>query len=46
MLTDFFKQELKQFLTDDLNPLGKQIIEAFLNDAPLEDYLDLIPMRF
>ncbi|MDO5293801.1 MAG: DUF4914 family protein [bacterium] len=46
ILTDFFKEELQQFLTEDLDPLGRQIIECFMNDGTLEDYLDLIPMRF
>lgn len=44
-LNDFFKSELKQFLTDDLDPLGRKIIECCLNDGVLQDYLDLIPMK-
>ena len=43
MLTDFFKKELKKYCTNGLNPLGKQIIEACLNDAPLEYYYNFIP---
>ena len=35
---------LKQFMTDDLDPLGRQIIELVMNDAPLEDYLALTPL--
>jgi hypothetical protein len=46
MLTDFFKVEVKQFLTDDLHPLGRQIIECCLNDGKLNDYIELIPMRY
>ena len=42
MLTDFFKEELSQFLQDDLDPLGRQIIELFLSDAPIGDYEGLI----
>lgn len=45
ILTDFFKKELKEYLTDELDPLGKQIIEACLNDATAEQYENLITMR-
>lgn len=45
MLTDFFKNELQQFLTDDLDPLGREIIECCMNDGTLEDYLALTPME-
>jgi len=40
---EFFASELKQFLVPDLNPLGKQIIEACLDGAHQEDYRRLIP---
>jgi hypothetical protein len=43
MLTDFFKNEIKQFLTQDMKPLGKRIIEACLSDARVVDYYNLIP---
>jgi len=46
MLVDFFKQELEKFNTPELNPLGQKIIEACLRDAPLQEYIDLIPMRY
>ncbi len=46
ILKSFFKEELKVFLTEELNPLGIKIINLFLNDASLEDYLKLMPMRF
>ena len=45
ILTDFMKEQVKQFLTDDLDPIGRQIIELCLNDAPLEDYLAITPMN-
>ncbi|TCK98478.1 uncharacterized protein DUF4914 [Natranaerovirga hydrolytica] len=45
ILTDFFKKELEKFLTPDLNPLGRQIIECCMNDGSLEDYVKLIPMN-
>ena len=46
ILTDFFKQELMKFKTEELNPLGNQIIEMFFNNASIQDYIDLIPMRY
>ncbi len=46
MLTEFFKEEIAQFLTDDLHPIGRQIIECCLNDGKLKDYLAIIPMRY
>jgi hypothetical protein len=45
ILTDFFKRELKKFLTKDLHPLGKKIIECCLDDGKVEDYISLIPMH-
>jgi len=44
ILTDFIKEQIKEFYTDELDPLGRQIIELCLNDAPLEEYLKLTPM--
>ncbi len=46
MLTDFFKSEAEQYNTEELHPLGRQIIDYLLKDAPLSQYVDLIPMRF
>ena len=46
MLVDFFKKELEQYMVEELHPLGRQIIECFMNDGALEDYIELIPMRF
>jgi len=40
---DFFSQELQQFMVPDLDPLGKKIIEACLDNAHQEDYRRLIP---
>lgn len=44
ILAGFFKSELKQFLTDDLDPLGRQIIEMCMRDATVEEYDALTPM--
>lgn len=46
ILTEFFKQELEKFNTSELNPLGKKIINCFMNNASLQEYIDLIPMRY
>ncbi len=45
ILTDFFKKELKKYLTPDLSPLGREIIECCLRDGSIEDYVKLIPMQ-
>jgi hypothetical protein len=46
ILFEFFKTELQQYLTDDLHPTGRKIIEACLNRASVEDYLNIIPMDY
>jgi hypothetical protein len=43
ILTDFFKREVKKYLSPNLLPLGKNIIEACLSDAGVDDYYNLIP---
>ncbi|MHA3946427.1 DUF4914 family protein [Cellulomonas bogoriensis] len=45
ILGDFFKSELQQYLTDDLDPLGRRIIETCMADGTLEDYEALTPME-
>ena len=45
ILTDFMKEQISEFLTDELDPIGRQIIELCLNDAPLEEYLKITPMN-
>lgn len=45
-MKDFFKRELKKFLTEDLNPVGREIIQCCLDDGSLDDYLKIIPMNF
>ncbi len=46
ILTDFFRSELVKYDVEGLDPLGKQIIDAFMNGATVQDYIDLIPMRY
>lgn len=45
ILTNFFKEELQQFLVPELDPLGRQIIELCLNDAPVDEYVRLTPIN-
>ncbi|NDL66240.1 DUF4914 family protein [Anaerotalea alkaliphila] len=46
ILDDFFKKELPQFLEPGLNPLGREIIEACLNNCSLEEYEKFIPIQW
>lgn len=45
ILSTFFKRELEKFVTPDMDPLGKRIIECCMCDGTLQDYLGLIPMK-
>ncbi len=45
ILSDFFKEELKQFHTQKLHPLGRAIIDLCFNDASLEDFSEVLPMH-
>lgn len=45
ILSSFFKRELAKFVTSELDPLGKKIIECCICDGRLKDYIDLIPMK-
>ncbi|MEJ5284496.1 MAG: DUF4914 family protein [Brevinematales bacterium] len=38
MLYNFFHKELKQYLTQELNPLGRKIIECCMDKGTVEDY--------
>ena len=44
-LYDFFKEELQQYLTPDLNPKGREIIEACLRGATVEEYEKLLTLE-
>jgi hypothetical protein len=46
MLYDFFRKELVKYLTPDLLPLGRQIIEACLDGKSVEEYNILLPMDY
>jgi len=41
ILYDFFERELAQFDDPDLDPLGRRIIDACLNRASMETYIEL-----
>ncbi|MFI3115932.1 MAG: DUF4914 family protein [Clostridia bacterium] len=42
ILVDFFKQEVQEFYTDDLDPRGRAIIDCFMNNGSVEDYEKLL----
>lgn len=42
ILNDFFEKELKQYLVDELNPLGRKIIECFMNKGDITDYEEIM----
>jgi hypothetical protein len=46
ILYEFFHKELEKFMTDDINPIGKKIIECCMKKGTIEDYLKIIPMTF
>jgi hypothetical protein len=46
ILMDFFGKELKKFDTEDLNPLGRKIIKMFYDGASVQEFTEVIPMRF
>jgi len=43
ILQEFFEEISKQFLTKDLNSLGRQIIECCLDRGEISDYEDFFP---
>ncbi len=43
ILTDFFASELEQFLTPELDDLGRAIIEVCLRGGSVEEYVALTP---
>jgi hypothetical protein len=46
ILYEFCERELAKFNTPELHPLGKKIIDLCLRQASLEEYLDIIPMKY
>jgi len=45
ILSDFFKVELAKFITAELDPFGRKIIDCCMSDGTLDDYIGLIPMK-
>ena len=45
MLMSFFREEIENYDINELNPLAKDIIGAFMNNATLQDYISLMPMK-
>ena len=45
ILADFFHSELKKFLDDDLDPLGRKIIDCCLSGGTLRDYEGLMDIE-
>jgi hypothetical protein len=43
LLNDFFKREVKKFMTNELNPIGRDIINVCLHDGKIEDYIAVFP---
>jgi len=43
ILHDFFKTELKKYLTPELHPLGRKIIQVCLDGGSAQDYSDVFP---
>lgn len=41
ILTEFFHRQIKKFLADDLDPEAKEVIEACLDGASVDDYARL-----
>lgn len=46
ILTGFFKDQLPRFLTPELLPTGRRIIEACLNNASIEEYAEILPLDY
>lgn len=44
ILMDFFKQELKQYRTPELDPLGRAIIDICLDEGSVQDYVKILPV--
>jgi hypothetical protein len=43
ILQDFFKTVLKDYLTPDLHPLGRKIIEVVMDNGSVEDFSEVLP---
>jgi len=46
MLSGFFKNEISKYNVPELSATGREIIDKCLQDASLEDYISIIPMKY
>jgi hypothetical protein len=46
ILFNFFKKELPRYLTPELHPVGRKIIETCLANGTIEAYNDIIPLNY
>ena len=46
ILYDFFAKELEVYNTEDLHPVGKEILACFYNHGTIEDYCAITPLGF
>ncbi|NLD64310.1 MAG: DUF4914 family protein [Bacteroidales bacterium] len=46
ILTEFFRKELSLYLSPDLLPLGRRIINAFMEECTVEEYAQILPMEY
>jgi hypothetical protein len=46
ILNDFFRAQLQKYLTPELHPTGRRIIETCISGGSVEDYLEIIPMDY
>ncbi|HNX66087.1 MAG TPA: DUF4914 family protein [Bacteroidales bacterium] len=46
ILSDFFRKELEKYLTPELSPVGRRIIEACFSGADMDEYNSIIPMNY
>ena len=46
ILKNFFKTEIVKYNTKNLDPIGQQIINLYMEDAPLAEFINLIPMKY
>lgn len=44
ILTTFAKQELKKYYANEMNQLGKSILDIAISNGKLEDYIEILPL--
>ncbi len=43
ILDEFFRKELKKFICSDLHPMGRMILECFMDKGTVSDYANILP---